>query len=195
MAWIWGFVWLFCLEKKKVLWLCGGGDEKHRLRSMILGLSSESPRELFKNINIQRAPQSSEISISRTLCACVHAKLLQSHLTLCNPMDCSPPGSSVHGILQARPLEWVAMPSSRGSSCPRDRTHICYGSCSESRFFTHWTNREALEHCVGDDFFFLITPGETDVTPPKGLSSGSTLLNHLWSPFSARVSRIQNSSR
>ena len=41
---------------------------------------------------------------------------LQLRLTLCNPMDCSPPGSSVHGILQARRLEWVAMPFSRGSS-------------------------------------------------------------------------------
>ena len=40
--------------------------------------------------------------------------------TLCNPMDCSPPGSSVHGILQTRILEWVAMPSSRGSSQPKD---------------------------------------------------------------------------
>ena len=46
------------------------------------------------------------------------AKLLQSCLSLCNTMDCSPPGSSVHGILQARVLEWVAMPSSRGSSDP-----------------------------------------------------------------------------
>ena len=44
----------------------------------------------------------------------------QSCPTLCNPMDCRPPGSSVHGILQARILEWVAMPSSRGSSQPRD---------------------------------------------------------------------------
>ena len=43
-------------------------------------------------------------------------------------MDCSPPGSYVHGILQARILEWVAMPSSRGSSLPRDRTHISYVS-------------------------------------------------------------------
>ena len=50
----------------------------------------------------------------------VHAKLLQSCLTLCNPMDCSPPGPSVNGILQASILEWVAMPSSRGSSWPRD---------------------------------------------------------------------------
>ena len=45
----------------------------------------------------------------------VHAKLL-SHVQLCDPMDWSPPGSSVHGILQARTLEWVAMPSSRGFS-------------------------------------------------------------------------------
>ena len=46
----------------------------------------------------------------------------QSCLTLCDPMDCSPPCSSVHGVLQARLLEWVAMPSSRGSSLPRDQT-------------------------------------------------------------------------
>ena len=46
----------------------------------------------------------------------------QSCPTLCHPMDCSPPGSSVHGILQARILEWAAMPSSRGSSQSRNRT-------------------------------------------------------------------------
>ena len=45
---------------------------------------------------------------------CVHAKLLQLCLTLCDPMDCSPPGSSVHGILKARIMEWAAMPSFRG---------------------------------------------------------------------------------
>ena len=45
----------------------------------------------------------------------VHATLLQSCLTLCRPLDCSPPGPLVHGVLQARTLEWVAMPSSRGS--------------------------------------------------------------------------------
>ena len=45
-----------------------------------------------------------------------NAELLQSCLTLCNPMDCSPPSSSVHGIFQARILEWVAMPSFKGSS-------------------------------------------------------------------------------
>ena len=53
----------------------------------------------------------------------------QSCPTLCNPMGCSPPGSSVPGILQARILEWAAMPSSRESSQSRDWTHVSYASC------------------------------------------------------------------
>ena len=60
---------------------------------------------------------------------CMCAKLLQSCPTLCDPMDCSPPGSSVPGVLQARILEWVAMPSSRGSSRPHDQTSTSYISC------------------------------------------------------------------
>ena len=58
--------------------------------------------------------------------AWVHAGVLNrfSGVSLCDPMDYSPPGSSVHGILQARILEWVAMPSSRGSSQPRDGTLV-----------------------------------------------------------------------
>ena len=58
---------------------------------------------------------------------------VQSCPTLCDTMDCSPSGSSVYGVLQARILEWVAMPSSRGSSQPRDRNSI---SCTASRFST-----------------------------------------------------------
>ena len=54
------------------------------------------------------------------LTLCVSAKLLQSCLTLCDPMDYSPSDSSVHGISQARMLEQVAIPFSRGSSLPRD---------------------------------------------------------------------------
>ena len=65
----------------------------------------------------------------KNILTCVCAKSLQSCLTLCDPMDCSPPGSSVHGILQARILEWVVKPSSRGSSRPRDRISISYISC------------------------------------------------------------------
>ena len=63
--------------------------------------------------------------------------------TLCDPMDCSPPGSSVHGILQARVLEWVAMSFSRGSSRPRDQTQV---SCLAGRFFTDWAKTDIWIH-------------------------------------------------
>ena len=60
--------------------------------------------------------------------------------TLCDPMGCGLPGSSVQGILQAGILEWVAISSSRGSSWPRDQTRV---SCIADRFFTVWATREA----------------------------------------------------
>ena len=61
------------------------------------------------------------------------AKSLQTCLTFCSPIDCSPPVSSVPGILQARILEWVTMPSFKGSTPPRDWTHVFYISyiCSQ----------------------------------------------------------------
>ena len=72
---------------------------------------------------------------------CLKALVSQWYLTLCDPMDYSPPGSSVHRILQARIVEWVAISYSRGSSWPRDRTQV---SCIAGRFFTVRTTREAL---------------------------------------------------
>ena len=60
-------------------------------------------------------------------------KATQSCLTLCDPMDCSLSGFSVHGIFQARILEWVAIPFSRGSSQPRDQTQV---SCISGECFT-----------------------------------------------------------
>ena len=74
-----------------------------------------------------------------SVCVCVCVLVTQSCLTVCNPTDCSSPGSSVHGILQARILEWVAMPFSRGSSQPMDQTWV---SCSAGGFFTIWATRE-----------------------------------------------------
>ena len=62
-------------------------------------------------------------------CSSVCVQSLQSRLTLRDPRDCSLPGSSVRGILQARALERVAMPSSRGSSRPGDHTYVSYVSC------------------------------------------------------------------
>ena len=66
----------------------------------------------------------------------MHAKSLQSCSILCDPMDCNLPGSSVHGFPQAIKLEWVAIPFSRGSSWPRDRTHVSWDSCIVGRLFT-----------------------------------------------------------
>ena len=67
----------------------------------------------------------------------VCAKLLHLCPTLWDPMDCSPPGSSVHRILQARLLEWVAISFSRGSSQPRDQTHISCVFCTGERILYH----------------------------------------------------------
>ena len=68
------------------------------------------------------------------------SEVTQSCQTVWDPLDCSLPGSSVHGILQARILEWVAIPFSRGSSRPRDRTQV---SCIAGRCSTLWATREA----------------------------------------------------
>ena len=78
------------------------------------------------------------ISISIYVYTCV--LVVQSCLTLWDPMDCSLSGSSVHGILQARILDWVAIPFSKGSSQPRSRTQV---SCTAGRFFIIWVTREA----------------------------------------------------
>ena len=68
------------------------------------------------------------------------SEVAQSCLTLCDPMDRSLSGSSVHGIFQARVLEWIAISFSRRSSHPRNRTQV---SCIAGRRFTVWATREA----------------------------------------------------
>ena len=95
------------------------------------------------------------------------AKLLHSPLILCDPMDCSLPGSSVHGILQARTLEWGATPSSRGSSWPRDHL-LC---------LLHWQ------------------VGSLPLAPPRKPLLGSTvlwivllLMEKVWVPLDFLVS-------
>ena len=76
------------------------------------------------------------------ICMMCVVLVTQSCLTLCDPtVDCSPPGSSIHAILQARKLEWVATPFSRGSSQPRGQIQVC---CITDRFFTICAIREAL---------------------------------------------------
>ena len=109
---------------------------------------------------------------SSFVCVCVCVLVAQLYPTLCNCMDWSPPGSSIHGILQARILEWVARLSSRGSSQLRDWNQVSHIA---GRFFTVWATREApkaallflkyfyyfrvtiLYHCIGLYSFELLS--------------------------------------
>ena len=90
--------------------------------------------------------------------------------TLCNPMDCSPPGSSIHGVFQARVLEWIAISFSRGSSWPRDWTRV---SCIAGRRCTIWATREALRGGNGHKASSLLqvpNPGHGCLLSPCGFS-------------------------
>ena len=88
----------------------------------LIFLQSKGPSDVFLSITIRKH------------CKSILCDSLQPHGLY------SPPGSSLHGILQARILEWVAIFFSRGSSCPRDWTQV---SCISGRFFTVWATREA----------------------------------------------------
>ena len=81
----------------------------------------------------------------------VHAQSLQSCLTLCNPMDYSPPDSSVHGILQARILQWVAMPSSRGL-VPTQGYQTCNSHAADGFFTTEALGKPLRYHVHEADF-------------------------------------------
>ena len=88
------------------------------------------------------------------VCICCMRVWLVTQLcpTLGDPMDCSPPGSSVHGIFQARILEWMAIPFSRGSSWPRGRAHVSRTGRQILYYCTTW---EAPYVCMGTNTFFL----------------------------------------
>ena len=112
----------FLHEKKKIVWVF---LSQHRITLLLpLSLSFSC---LLTIHSYQQWPEERVQSVKPA------AKSLQLCPTLCNPKDCSPPGSYVQEILQARILEWVAMPCSRGSSLPRDWTQV---SCIAGRFFT-----------------------------------------------------------
>ena len=80
------------------------------------------------------------LSIRRNFSCFYHVCIL-SHDWLCNTIDCNLPGSSAQRIIPARTVQWVAISSSRGSSIPKDQTHVsCISSCTASRFFTTETS-------------------------------------------------------
>ena len=113
------------------------------------------------------------LGLRLTYIYCVYAQLL-SHVWLCDLGDCSPSDSSVHGISQARILEWVAISFSRGSSWPRDQTLV---SCIASGFFTDWVTREGLQRHEGKYFsahlgLWYQLAGAEMVTMPLRMSFG-----------------------
>ena len=129
------------------------------------GLRSTKSAELFRMRTRAHSPS------SRGALSCCCCLVAQSCPTLCDTIDCSPPGSSVHGILQARILEWVAMPCSRGSSWPRDRT---------------WVS------CIAGGFFTAEPPGKTKVLSsiPDIMPWGAVLLHMTESWLGERPFRI-----
>ena len=120
--------------------------------------------------------------------------------TLCDPVDCSLPGSSVQGISQARILEWVAISFSRGSSLPRDQTQVF---CIAGRHFTVWASREAFYFApipctlksISSEFCFYNCKKKKS-NNHTALMKSITQLHHHWyfsehlsDPFLARFAR------
>ena len=107
----------------------------------------------LKYIHISQDPDT--ITWSQTIITCLGVVVVvvvvvlvaQSCLTLCDLMDCSPPGFPVHGIFQAGILEWAAMSFSRGSSQPRDQAHISCTSCTGRWILYHCATWEAPHVC------------------------------------------------
>ena len=124
---------------------------------------------------------------------CVHTK---SHPTLCDPMDCSQPNSSIHGILQARKLDWVALPSSMGSSQPRDRNFISYVSCISRQVFFYHQYHNGSTHFGGDSVqFSLVTQSCPTLCDPMDCRMpGFPVHYQLLEPAQTHVHRVGDAS-
>ena len=127
--WERSFLWKLCFLKGRFAFLISQF-------SWILDPRAEVSRDM-------EGPEDQKHDTMNRLGLCIHqgymhAKSLELCPALCDPMDHSPPDSSVHGILQARILEWVVMHSSRESSWARDRTQISYVSCIGKHILYHW---------------------------------------------------------
>ena len=113
--------------------------DTHRQRPLITRQCASYSEGLRSTMYVRTVRGKHSASVSQKykyMCVC---SVVQSCPTVCSPMDCSPPGSSVHGISQARVLEWVAISFSTGSSQSRDQAHISCTSC---------ISRQILYHCV-----------------------------------------------
>ena len=134
---------------------------------------------LCNNDGIFRRKNQGTVSLLLVLlCVCVRAKLLQSCPTLGDPMDCNPPGSSVHGILQAKILERVALPSSRASSQPRDQTRVLR--------LLHWQEGSLAQSPSGKPTVLLYSPPKPILNHflvISALDSGLCWCGFFWLPI------------
>ena len=139
------------------LWLVNSSDEMWRLWTPKLSI----PVSWYSSFLLVFCPLKKKVKVLGA----------QSCQTLWDPMDCSPPGSSIHGILQARILEWVAIPFSRGSFCPRDQT--------------------CVSRIAGKFFFFKPSepPGKPSILQSRGSFKGS-FLSHCFLLYSGWVSQV-----
>ena len=158
----------FPLHQKNKAWRIPGTEEPSGLLSM----------------GSQRVGHDWSDLAAAAAAVCVRAKSLQSCPTLWDPMDCKPPGSSVHGILQAKILEWVAISFSRGSSWLRDQSLVSSIPCIRSRVLYHY-------HHLGSPSVYIHTyiwRESEQIWPNIKLSSKMTfklltILLHLLSMF------------
>ena len=104
-------------------------------------------------------------------------EVAQSCPTLCDPMDCNLLGFSVHGILQARTLEWIAISFSKGSSRPRDRTRV---SCIGGRRFNFWATRVQKSHKMHIVLKREVSLAHLPPTCQKGKMLSSSWLRNFW---------------
>ena len=115
-------------------------------------------------------PKSGSTGVCVCVCVYVHTyACVLSHSvmpSLCDPMDSSPPGSSVHGIVQARILEWVAISFSRGSSWPRVLTCVSCVFCIDRWTLYHWTTGEAQDTLITQVTKPLLSRGEVSRPQP-----------------------------
>ena len=156
-------------------WCSNSGVRKLRLREKVWGSCVECGAVTWTP-PFNRIPVNCQVWGSlRSLGPGEHV-LSRSVLSDSDPMDCSPPGSSVHGISQARILEWVAVSSSRGPSPPRDRTWVSCVSCITDRFFTTEPPGESPGSRVFPimDQGYAVTPIENSRIWPRFSSSPKT---------------------
>ena len=120
------------------------GEEDSRMFKMWVNRLKLSPHASDKGRVARGAGAERGALLSWPFGLTVLAVCMLSRVQLCDTTDCCPPSSSVHGIFQARRLEWVAISYSRGSSRPRDRTCVSCVSCMGRRILYHCTAWEAL---------------------------------------------------